>query len=188
MSLLLALLMTSTAPAADGQLLRLTKLYADICLNSFPDDKALEAMMVARGARELSKSDVKVTMLDDPARAWDLNDGGATLWIEYPPFHACSVRWSAPDIGNMDAYRALAKTYEGATFTFTPSARRAHFRTRRLNPCSSSIRGSPIQNDVQQVKRASRSGSSTSMRRPNPRPRTDTPYVVRAFPPLRMPQ
>jgi hypothetical protein len=120
MSLLLALLMTSTAPAADGRLLRLTKLYEDICLNRFPDDKAVEAMMVARGARELSKSDVKVTMRDDPARAWDLNDGGATLWIEYPPFHACSVRWSAPDIGNMDAYRAIAKTYEGAIGGFVP--------------------------------------------------------------------
>ncbi|PTW48211.1 hypothetical protein C8J25_102301 [Sphingomonas faeni] len=120
MSLLLALLTITTTPAAEERLSRLTKLYEDICLHRFPDDKGVEAMMIARGARELSKSDVKVTMRDDPARAWDLNDEGATLWIEYPPFHACSVRWSAPDIGNMDAYRAIAKTYEDAIGGFVP--------------------------------------------------------------------
>lgn len=98
----------------------MTNLYQDICLARFPDDKAVEAMMVARGARELSQSDVKVTMRDDPARAWDLNDGGATLWIEYPPFHACSVRWNAPEIGDMAAYRAIADTYESAIGGFRP--------------------------------------------------------------------
>ena len=119
MSILLTLLMTTAATPPDERVLRLTKLYHDICLKRFPDDKAVEAMMVARGARELSQSDVKVTMRDDPARAWDLNDGGATLWIEYPPFHACSVRWSAADVGNMDAYRAIANTYEAAIGGFS---------------------------------------------------------------------
>ncbi|MGC5797926.1 hypothetical protein [Sphingomonas sp. NFX23] len=120
MSIFLALLMASVASAADERLLRMTKLYQDICLVRFPDDKAVEAMMIARGARELSKAEVKVTMRDDPARAWDLNDGGATLWIEYPPFHACSVRWNAPEIGNMDAYRTIANTYENAIGGFQP--------------------------------------------------------------------
>ncbi|SFN80153.1 hypothetical protein [Sphingomonas sp. OK281] len=120
MLLLLAFVTTAAVPPADERALRLIKVYDDICLNRFLDDKAVEAMMVARGARELSQSDVKVTMLDDPARAWDLNDKGATLWIEYPPFHACSVRWSAPDIGNLDAYRAIAKTYENAIGGFVP--------------------------------------------------------------------
>ncbi|MBC3943159.1 NMCC_0638 family (lipo)protein [Sphingomonas albertensis] len=118
MSILLALLTAATD--SDARVMRMTEFYRDICLTRFPDHKSVAAMMAARGARELSQADVKVTMGKDPARAWDLNDGGATVWIEYPPFHACSVRWSASDVGNMDAYRAVADKYEDAIGEFSP--------------------------------------------------------------------
>ena len=76
--------------------------------------------MVSRNARELSPAEVKVTMENDPARAWYLHDGNATLWIEYPPFHACSVRWNVPAIGDLKDYRALAEGYEGRVGGFRP--------------------------------------------------------------------
>lgn len=101
MSTLLLLLADIADLKSDSRLERMTAIYDMVCLRSFPDDQAVEALMKANKARELSQEDVKVTMRDDPARAWDLNDGGATLWIEYPPYHACSVRWNASEVGDL---------------------------------------------------------------------------------------
>jgi hypothetical protein len=109
-----------TAAEADQRLARMTALYDQVCLRTFPDDKAVAALMAARNARELSPDDVKLTMVDDPARGWDLNDGGATLWIEFPPYHACSVRWNTSQIGDLSAYRAIADKYERAAGGYLP--------------------------------------------------------------------
>lgn len=120
MLILLAILVNQDASEADQRLSRMTALYDQVCLRAFPDDKAVAALMTARNARELASDEVKVTMGDDPARAWDLNDGGATLWIEFPPYHACSVRWSTSQIGDLRAYRAIAEKYESASGGFHP--------------------------------------------------------------------
>jgi hypothetical protein len=57
-------------------------------------------------------------MRDDPARGWELKDKTATVWIEFPPFHACSVRWSAPEIGDLGLYKNIAAKYEIAAGGF----------------------------------------------------------------------
>ena len=116
----MALLAATPSAEADLRLARMTALYEQVCLKSFPDDKAVGVLMRARNARELTPEEVKVTMRDDPARGWDLGDGGATLWIEFPPYHACSVRWSAPRVGDLAAYRAIADDYERASGGFRP--------------------------------------------------------------------
>jgi hypothetical protein len=105
--------------AAASQLSRMTALYNQVCIKAFPDDKAVEALMTGQRARPLTPEAVKVTMRDDPARAWELQDGSATVWIEFPPFHACSVRWNASDIGDLHEYRAIADRYEKATGGFS---------------------------------------------------------------------
>lgn len=120
MSTLLLLLADIADLKSDSRLERMTAIYDMVCLRSFPDDQAVEALMKANKARELSQEDVKVTMRDDPARAWDLNDGGATLWIEYPPYHACSVRWNASEVGDLTRYHAIAAIYEKLTGNYTP--------------------------------------------------------------------
>jgi len=120
MLLLLALLANPGETEADQRQSRMTSLYEQVCLKTFPDDKAVAALMTARNARELTLAEVKVTMGDDPARGWDLQDGGATLWIEFPPYHACSVRWNTPQIGDLSAYRAIADTYERTAGEFQP--------------------------------------------------------------------
>lgn len=75
--LLLAALAAAALPTDDDQrLARMVALYDQACVKTFPDDKAVEALMVARGAKELSPEAVKVTMRDDPARGWNLGDGG----------------------------------------------------------------------------------------------------------------
>jgi hypothetical protein len=121
MSMLLALIAIAGSSEADQRLLRLTNLYEQVCLKTFPDDKAVEALMAAQKARELPQDEVKVTMRDDPARAWELADGGATVWIEFPPYHACSVRWNTPSIGDLSAYRLAADKYERAIGGFSPT-------------------------------------------------------------------
>jgi len=77
--------------------------------------------MAKQSARELTPDEVKVTMRDDPARGWYLvQDGSASVWLEFPPFHACSVRWNTPDIGDLHEYRALTEKYESAIGGFSP--------------------------------------------------------------------
>jgi hypothetical protein len=120
MSMLLALVAIAGPGEADQRLSRMTNLYEYACLKAFPDDKAVEALMTAQKARELTPEEVKITMGNDPARGWELADGRATVWIEYPPFHACSVRWNAPAIGDLSAYRLAADTYERAVGGFHP--------------------------------------------------------------------
>jgi hypothetical protein len=98
----------------------MTALYKAICLDAFPDDKAVELLMTAQEASPLSPDEVKVTMGDDPARAWQLKDGTATVWIEFPPYHACSVRWNAPEIGDLSEYRTISAGYEQSVGGFSP--------------------------------------------------------------------
>jgi len=114
------LFLTPAPTAAEpGQLSRMTQLYEQVCLRAFPDDKTVEALMTAQGARPLTPEEVKVTMQDDPARGWSLKDGSATVWIEFPPYHACSVRWNTPTIGDLREYRAIAEAYEKSAGNFT---------------------------------------------------------------------
>ncbi len=107
---------------ADEPNSRMAGLYERVCLNAFPDDNTVAAIMAAEGARELTAKEVKVTMVDDPARGWALPDGKATVWIEFPPFHACSVRWNSPEVGNLSAYRGVADSHEKAVGGFRPIA------------------------------------------------------------------
>src|SRR6476619_2513145 len=115
MLMLLVGFAAATTVSGDQRLSRMTALYDEVCLKAFPDDKAVEALMMAKNARPLTQAEVKVTLRDDPGRAWELQDGSGTVWIEFPPYHACSVRWNAPEIGNLHEYRSIADQYEQKT-------------------------------------------------------------------------
>jgi hypothetical protein len=116
----LALVM-DTAPAEADQLLsRMTAVYERVCLQAFPDDKAVEALMRRQKARELTKAEAKLTLGDDPGRVWQLRDGSAAVWLAFPPFHACSVRWTSPQMGDLAPYRAAVRKYEEAVGGFRP--------------------------------------------------------------------
>jgi hypothetical protein len=109
---LVPLLTSVASPEVEQKLSRMTALYEQVCLKAFPDDKAVEALMRAQGAHPLTTEEVKVTLRDDPGRAWETKDRDATIWIEFPPYHACSVRWSAPQIGLLHEYRSIADNFE----------------------------------------------------------------------------
>lgn len=103
----------TAAATADRRLSRMAALYGEVCLTAFPDDKAVDALMAARHARRLTDQEVKVTMREDPARGWSLEEeGNPTVWLELPPYHACSVRWNTPELGDLKAYRAVAEGFE----------------------------------------------------------------------------
>lgn len=109
---LLALAAAASTAEADDQIARMAALYEEVCLNSFPDDKAVISLAAAKAAREYTPEEVRVTMRDDPARGWLLPDGKTTIWLEFPPFHACSVRWSMPELGNPAPYAAVIDRYK----------------------------------------------------------------------------
>lgn len=116
--MLLALAVDTPVADADARLARMTALYEKICLKAFPDDAAAEGLIAAEKARELTRDEVKETMGADPARGWALPGDQGTVWLEFPPFHACTVRWNTPRIGDLKAYRAIADGYEKATGGF----------------------------------------------------------------------
>ena len=117
--LALATAATSTAEA-DERIARMAALYEEICLNGFPDDAAVISLAATKAAREYTPEEVRVTMRDDPARGWLLPDGNTTIWLEFPPFHACSVRWNMPQLGNPAPYVAVVERYRKAKGGFQP--------------------------------------------------------------------
>ena len=119
MVLSLLFLAASTTASPDATNAQMAQLYEEVCLKAFPDDRAVAALMAARGAKELSAEEVRVTMVDDPARAWRLAESDTTVWLEFPPYHACSVRWHAPQIGELSAYETIAAKYKSANAGFT---------------------------------------------------------------------
>lgn len=120
MSMLFAFLGVFISTEVNTHVARMAALYDQVCLNAFPDDDAVAGLMSAQNATELSQEEVKVTMGNDPARAWRLADGTATVWIEFPPFHTCSVRWSASEIGDLQPYHVVAERYMSASLGFRP--------------------------------------------------------------------
>lgn len=106
---------TTPLPPAAVRLERMTALYDEVCLRIFPDDAAVDAAMRKRGAVPLTQDDVRITLGDDPGRGWRLGgeDDYALVFVEMPPYHACSVRWPMPDMpASLDAYRAAAAAYK----------------------------------------------------------------------------
>ncbi|WP_419807283.1 NMCC_0638 family (lipo)protein [Sphingomonas sp.] len=98
----------------DPRLPRMAALYEEVCLKAFPNDGAIDRAMTRKGVTPLTPEQVRVTMNDDPARGWSFDDDGKTVlvFLELPPYHACSVRWPAaagtPDLA---PYRAVADPY-----------------------------------------------------------------------------
>ena len=103
---------------------RMKTLYDEVCIKAFPNDEAVDALMVAKGATRLTTDEVKVTLNDDPGRGWEIKDGNisALVILELPPYHACSVRWPMPEYPDVSEYRAIADKYQAAKGGFEPIA------------------------------------------------------------------
>jgi hypothetical protein len=119
MMLLIAALSSSAPEDVNAIAAAKAELYDEICLRAFPDDQAVESAAKAHGATAMSPEDVKITLRDDPGRAWTLADDSATIWLELPPYHACSIRWNSTAKPDYGAYRKLADRYERRIGGFT---------------------------------------------------------------------
>lgn len=102
---------------------RMAALYDEACLRTFPIDAQVDALLASKGATPLTPEEVKVTLRDDPGRGWRVEDGGTTVlvFLELPPFHACSVRagigGTVPDLA---PYRAATDAYKASHAGFRP--------------------------------------------------------------------
>jgi hypothetical protein len=105
------------AAADDGVLSRMTALYDEVCLKSFPNEDAVAAAMTAKGAVALKPDEVRIYLKDDPGRGWSLADGPDkfVVTVEAPPYHACAVRRRTPSgFSDLATYYAVAGPYEKA--------------------------------------------------------------------------
>ena len=122
MPLIITALLAAETSVADSIQARMVAFYDEVCLQTFPIDAQVDALMERKGATALTPEQVKVTLRDDPGRGWTLKDGNqeALIFLELPPYHACSVRFSigtAPI--DVSAYRVAADRFEVAHAEFT---------------------------------------------------------------------
>ncbi len=94
---------------------RMAALYDEVCLQTFPIDTAVDALMIHKQATPMTAAEVKVTLHDDPGRGWRMRAGDQVydVVLELPLFHACSVRTSDPMVatGDLAPYRAVADAF-----------------------------------------------------------------------------
>lgn len=122
--LLLQAAPATVTPAADPALARMAALFDEVCLQAFPIDGAVDRLMTARGATPMTPERVKITLKDDPGRGWSIEDGARriSLFVEDPPYHACSVRRTVEAAGDLAGYRTLAARFEADHPGFAPIA------------------------------------------------------------------
>ena len=118
---LLALAAQIASP--DPVLARMTALYDEVCIQSFPIDGAVDTLMMGKQAQALTPDQVSIYLKSDPGRGWSVPDGGDhfIVTVEGPPFHACSVRrWTSGGFGDLAPYRSVADRFEAAHDGFAP--------------------------------------------------------------------
>ena len=110
---------SSTTQEPVGQLAAAT--FDRVCLHAFPDDAAVDSAMAT--AKAYSPAEAKVTLRDDPGRGWelDLNGESAAVFLELPPYHACSVRWPEPSGYSSATFKHVLEAYQRANKGFAPS-------------------------------------------------------------------
>ena len=119
-----AALTAATTTVPDPVQARMAALYNEICLQTFPIDAQVDALMQRKGATPLTSEEVKVTLVDDPGRGWRVKDGDRDIlvFIEMPPYHACTVRrFTTNGFTDLSAYRAVVDPYEASHPAFVPA-------------------------------------------------------------------
>jgi hypothetical protein len=119
--LVVAAAVVAANPADAARLERMVALYDELCLDVFPDDAGVAALMVAKGATPLTADEVRVTFNDDPGRGWLLEDGDlkVQIMLEMPPYHACSVRWMTDNgFGDLSGYEAVTDEFKATRPAF----------------------------------------------------------------------
>ena len=123
MLLVIAALAATQPTVPDRTLARMVALYDEVCLQTFPIDAEVDALMARKGATPLTPEQVRITLVNDPGRGWMLTDGDreVLIFVEMPPYHACSVRRFTPaGFADLGAYRAVVDPYEASHPDFAP--------------------------------------------------------------------
>ena len=118
---LLPLAAQITAP--DPVLARMTALYDEVCVQTFPIDSAVDQLMAGKQAAVLTPDQVAIYLKSDPGRGWRVADGDDhfIVTVESQPFHACTVRrWTRGGFADMTVYRAIADGFEANHAGFAP--------------------------------------------------------------------
>jgi hypothetical protein len=78
----------------DPAVIQLLGMFATICLDTFPDDAAVEKLVAERKFDVMAEDRLRRLLGTDPGMGWVLTTGRGQylLTIELPPYHACAVR------------------------------------------------------------------------------------------------
>ena len=90
-------------------------LFETLCIETFPEDAAVERLMRERGATPMTPAEVEIYLHDDPGVGWRLSAAGTSfaVTIEKPPYHACSVRVRLDrEFADLGRYPAITGAYE----------------------------------------------------------------------------
>lgn len=122
MLILMAAMLAETTPPPGDVVGRMATLYDEVCLQTFPIDEQVDALMARKGATPMPAADVKVSLRDDPGRGWYVKDADRTITVllELPPFHACSVRGGPPGPHDLSAYRRVTDAFKASHRGFAP--------------------------------------------------------------------
>ena len=85
-------------PATVGDVEQMVQVFKTVCLQAFPERRAVDGAMGQLGALALAAREVREYLHDDPGRGWRLVRPEATyvVTIEEPPYRACAVRRMTP--------------------------------------------------------------------------------------------
>lgn len=85
-------------PATVGNVEQMVQVFETVCLQAFPERRAVDGAMGQLGGTPLAAREVRTYLHDDPGRGWQLVRPEATyvVTIEEPPYRACAVRRMTP--------------------------------------------------------------------------------------------
>lgn len=92
-------------------------LFSSFCLQSFPDQAALDRLARSKAATAMKAEEVKAYLHADPGRGWYLRTPLAryAITIESPPYRACAVRRMTPSgVFTVQHYIDAVKAYAAA--------------------------------------------------------------------------
>jgi hypothetical protein len=119
-----------------------TATFSKICLDSFPESGAVEALLKQNSASPLSNDEIKVALRGDPGSGW-LFKGGTTnftILINTAPVRSCAVRLSTNGLftpgASYSALEAIFAAQKGLTMEAATQADRVpadHYATSITN-------------------------------------------------------
>jgi hypothetical protein len=98
-----------SAPPQDVS--ELVKLFSELCIADFPDDKKVSDFLSAHSPTSMPPAEVQRYLHSDPGVGYYLKTEIALygITVEQPPFHTCAIRRMTPEGAAPDSMASISK-------------------------------------------------------------------------------